>query len=167
MIGLGPMFTSDFGTVSECSRRRVPRPPQKSTTFIVFYPPVRDAGSVTGRVKTTFIAPKNTLQPRCRPSRGPVMRAASRCFKSVTATLPHPAGSMKSQRRRVRPEGRHWPLFLAPSAHHGQPAGQQTQGSQRDGRVDLRCRRWLGMKGHESLRGGGQSERYCERCKNL
>src|SRR6476660_2399160 len=30
------MLTSGFGIVSECSRRRVPRPPQKSTTFISY-----------------------------------------------------------------------------------------------------------------------------------
>ena len=35
MIGRMPMLTSGFGMVSECSRRRVPRPPQNSTTFIV------------------------------------------------------------------------------------------------------------------------------------
>src|SRR6476620_836338 len=30
------MFTKGFGMVSECSRRRVPKPPQKSTTFISY-----------------------------------------------------------------------------------------------------------------------------------
>src|SRR6185437_9090840 len=40
MIGRGPILTRDFGTVSECSRSRVPRPPQKSTTFIAYYPRV-------------------------------------------------------------------------------------------------------------------------------
>src|SRR5580704_2786905 len=34
MMGRVPMLTSDFGTVSECSRNRVPRPPQNSTTFM-------------------------------------------------------------------------------------------------------------------------------------
>src|SRR5262249_44552767 len=33
-IGRTPTLTSGFGTVSECSRRRVPRPPQKRTTFM-------------------------------------------------------------------------------------------------------------------------------------
>jgi hypothetical protein len=34
MIGRMPMFTNGFGIVSECSRNRVPRPPQNNTTFI-------------------------------------------------------------------------------------------------------------------------------------
>src|SRR6185436_6984105 len=34
MMGRTPTLTSGFGTVSECSRRRVPSPPQKSTTFM-------------------------------------------------------------------------------------------------------------------------------------
>src|SRR6266403_5582247 len=40
MIGRGPMFTIGFGTVSEYSRRRVPRPPQKRTTFMVVAAPL-------------------------------------------------------------------------------------------------------------------------------
>src|SRR5262245_26159805 len=33
MMGRLPILTSGFGMVSECSRRRVPNPPQNSTTF--------------------------------------------------------------------------------------------------------------------------------------
>src|SRR6202453_2176516 len=49
MIGRYPMFTSGFGIVSECSRSRVPSPPQKSTTFIapvplVAFPSLSQAG---------------------------------------------------------------------------------------------------------------------------
>jgi hypothetical protein len=33
------MLTIGFGTVSECSRSRVPKPPQNSTTFIVLSVP--------------------------------------------------------------------------------------------------------------------------------
>src|SRR5882724_2750211 len=40
MIGRCPIFTIGFGTVSEYSRRRVPRPPQKSTTFMVGIAPL-------------------------------------------------------------------------------------------------------------------------------
>src|SRR4249920_153356 len=35
MIGRMPTLTSGFGIVSECSRKRVPRPPQNSTTFMM------------------------------------------------------------------------------------------------------------------------------------
>ena len=35
MIGRQPIWTIGFGTVPEYSRSRVPRPPQKRTTFIV------------------------------------------------------------------------------------------------------------------------------------
>ena len=37
MIGRKPILTIGFGTMSECSRNRVPKPPQKSTTFIVAF----------------------------------------------------------------------------------------------------------------------------------
>ena len=51
MIGLTPRFTSGFGTVSECSRRRVPRPPQNRTTFIkeLLRPSVSHFDAVVGR----------------------------------------------------------------------------------------------------------------------
>src|SRR6185312_3218444 len=38
MMGRYPTLTSDLGIVSECSRNRVPRPPQNRTTFIPYLP---------------------------------------------------------------------------------------------------------------------------------
>src|SRR5688572_16754806 len=62
------MFTSGFGMVSECSRSRVPRPPQKSTTFIES-PCVRRwcSGRFVGNVESLLLlGPQLVTQPVLR-----------------------------------------------------------------------------------------------------
>src|ERR1700730_1714737 len=117
------MLTSGFGIVSECSRKRVPSPPQNSTTFMAaYYPRVTVALLHFPRTEIVPIPFNGPIKPLVQRHRRTPADALSGFFDVRTARLFQPAifdGAEPQPGSRADPVGDR----EGHAAHPRQPAG--------------------------------------------
>src|SRR5882672_3814221 len=129
------MLTSGFGIVSECSRKRVPSPPQNSTTFITdYYPRVTVALLHSPRTEIGAVPFNGPIQPLVQRDRRTPADAASGFFNIRTSGLFQPAildGAEPEPGSRADPVGDR----QGDVAHRCQPSGADSNSESAD------CRR--------------------------